>query len=62
MVYETNDSLLPTVNFRNPVLMHIDDAFDGDLLKLDIGPCYWIFSKNSGVCVEAGLRRAPTSA
>ncbi|KKK76390.1 hypothetical protein LCGC14_2864100 [marine sediment metagenome] len=60
MVYESTDTLLPTVNLRNPTIIHIDDSFDTDLLKLDIGPCYWIFSKSSGKCVEAGHRRAPT--
>ncbi|KKK65572.1 hypothetical protein LCGC14_2972770 [marine sediment metagenome] len=62
MKYESRDTLLPTLTLTNPVSIHIDDAFDVDLLKLDIGPCYWIFSKNRGVCVEAGVRRAPTSA
>ena len=60
MIYDTKDTILPTLKLTGPVPIHIDDDFEGEYLKLDIGPRYWMFTKKGGLCVESGTRLAPT--
>ena len=59
MIYDTKDTILPTLKLASLVPIHIDDD-DDEFLKLDIGPRYWMFCKKSGICIESGTRLAPS--
>ena len=59
MLYEAEDAVLPALDLTSPTTIHIDDSYDDKYLKLDVGPRYWIFHKESGCLVEARTRLAP---
>lgn len=59
MLYDTKDTILPTLKLADSVPIHIDDD-DDEYLYLDIGPRHWTFCKKSGICTESGTRLAPS--
>jgi len=59
MLYDTKDTILPTLQLADSVPIHIDDD-DDECLTLNIGPRWWEFSKKSGICIGSGTRLAPS--